>query len=268
MKKIGFIGCGNMGEAMLKGALDAGWVVSEEVVVHTRRETHQKALCERYAVKGVASNLEVAKAARILILAVKPDLYAQVLEEIRPVLTQRHIVVAISPAFSVAKVRRASDRPDLKVVRAMPNTPAMVGAGMTGVTFSTGLSEEEKGEIHSLLSSFGDAAEVSEEKMAAVGSVSGSAPAFVYMMIEALAQGAIRLGLPAQLATAFAAKTVEGAARMVMETGQHPAQLRDNVCSPGGTTIAGVASLEQKGFGGLVIEAMEVTAERFHEMEG
>lgn len=268
MKKLGFIGCGNMGSAMLSGAVERGYVSPEKVIIHGKDPEEMETLREKYKVETGASNIAVAENAKIVILAVKPNVYEAVMEEIKDVVKDETILVAISPSYSIDTMKRLAGRENAKVVRAMPNTPAMVGCGMTGICFSPEVEEEERKDVLNFFRSFGEAIEVKEELMKAVGSVSGSSPAFVYMMIEAMAQGAILLGIPAKDALKFAAKSVEGAARMVEETGKHPGELRDAVCSAGGTTIEGVVALEQQGFKGAVLEAMIRTAEKFQRMEG
>lgn len=267
MKKVGWIGCGNMGEAMLAGALNAGWCTAEEMVVHTARSARSESLAATYGVTALPDNRAVAQAARIVVLAVKPNIYETVLTEIADVLQADQIVLAIAPAYSISAVYRVLNRNDVPVARAMPNTPSMIGQGVAGVCFSEQMCAEDRALVLSFFDAFGQGIEVREELMHAVGSVSGSAPAFVYMMIEGMAEGAIALGIPAADAYRFAAHTVAGAAGMVVETGTHPAVLRDAVCSAGGTTIAGVAALESSGFKGKVIEAMRASSTRFLDME-
>ncbi len=268
MYKIGLIGCGNMGEAMLSGALKARWTDARSVVLHTRRDERMAELSGRYpGIVTVKDNVSVAQGALLIVLAVKPIQYGAILKKISTHISPGAVVLSLAPTFSIAGLRALIGREDVTVVRSMPNTPAMVGRGMTGVSFSEDTPEEHKERTISFLNSFGESVVVPESLMPAVGSVSGSSPAFIYMMIEALAQGAVRLGIGMEDALKFAAQSVEGAALMVKETGRHPAVLRDEVCSAGGTTIAGVASLERDGFNGLIVTAMEKTAKRFSEME-
>lgn len=268
MYSLGFIGCGNMGEAMLAGALKAGWTTAEQVILHTNRAERMQELKERYpGIVLAEDNCAVAAKAKLIVLAIKPNIYETVLREVSASFTSASLVLAVAPAYSLAKLGQLVNNDQVVPVRCMPNTPAQLGLGMTGVTFLEKTEAAQREYVMGFLNSFGQAVAVSEELMPAVGSVSGSSPAFVYMMIEALIQGAIRLGIPAKDAQTFATQTVVGAARMVQETGQHPAQLRDAVCSAGGTTIVGVAVLEKTAFSGHVIEAMEQTAERFREME-
>lgn len=266
MKKIGFIGCGNMGEAMLSGALNNGFVKKEDVIVYTKSIENLERLNKKYNIVMAKDNKDVAENARINVLAVKPDIYSEVIEEIKDKTSKDSIVIAIAPNFSINVIKSMFDK-DVKVARAMPNTPAMIGCGITGICFSDNMTIEERKEILKFFTSFGEVIEVKEDLMKAVGSVSGSSPAFIYMLIEAMSDGAVLLGIPRKDAYRFAAKAVEGAAKMVLETGKHPGELKDAVCSPGGTSIEGIIKLEEKGFRSGIIEAMLKSAEKFYSME-
>lgn len=269
MKKyqLGFIGCGNMGRAMMSGALDKGWTTAERVVIHTHRKETMDTLAAQYGVAVADSNRALAENADIIVLAVKPNIYADVLADIREVLIEGQIILAIAPAYSIASIAALVQNEGVRVARAMPNTPAQIGEGMAGLAFSDNMTEAERALVQSFFESFGKVAVVREDAMHAVGSVSGSSPAFVYMVIEGMAEGAIKLGIPAKDAYTFAAQSVLGAAALVLETGEHPAVLRDAVCSAGGTTIAGVAALEASGFKGAIMEAMDRSSEKFLAME-
>lgn len=269
MKKyqLGFIGCGNMGRAMMSGALEKGWTTAERVVIHTHRKETMDTLAAQYGVAVADSNRALAENADIIVLAVKPNIYADVLADICEVLTEGQIVLAIAPAYSIASIAALVQNEGVRVARAMPNTPAQIGEGMAGLAFSDNMTGAERALVQSFFESFGKVAVVREDAMHAVGSVSGSSPAFVYMVIEGMAEGAIKLGIPAKDAYTFAAQSVLGAAALVLETGEHPAVLRDAVCSAGGTTIAGVAALEASGFKGAIMEAMDRSSEKFLAME-
>lgn len=269
MKKyqLGFIGCGNMGRAMMSGALDKGWTTAERVVIHTHRKETMDTIAAQYGVAVADSNRALTENADIIVLAVKPNIYADVLADIREVLTEGQIVLAIAPAYSIASIAALVQNEGVRVARAMPNTPAQIGEGMAGLAFSDNMTGAERALVQSFFESFGKVAVVREDAMHAVGSVSGSSPAFVYMVIEGMAEGAIKLGIPAKDAYTFAAQSVLGAAALVLETGEHPAVLRDAVCSAGGTTIAGVAALEASGFKGAIMEAMDRSSEKFLAME-
>ena len=265
--KIGFIGCGNMGRAMMAGALEKGWATAEQIVVHTHSQGTMDKLAADYGVAVSPSNRSLAASADIIVLAVKPNIYKEVLEDIRAVLMEGQIVVAIAPAYTIASSASLVDNIGVRIARAMPNTPAQIGEGMTGLTFSENMLDEERALVQSFFESFGKVAIVREDMMPAVGSVSGSSPAFVYMVVEAMAEGAIKLGIPAKDAYTFAAQSVLGSAKMVLETGQHPAVLRDAVCSAGGTTIEGVAALEKDGLKAALMHAMDDTADKFLAMQ-
>ncbi len=266
MKKLGFIGCGNMGEAMLAGALKGGFVSGQDVLVHTNTDKRLTELNQKYGIIQAKDNQDVAHNSKIIVFAVKPNLYNRVIEEIKEVVHEDSIIVVIAPSFSIDLVKKTFNK-NVKVARAMPNTPALVGCGVSGICFSDNMTENEKKEVMDFFNCFGIAIEVKEELMKAVGSVSGSSPAFIYMLIEAMADGAVLLGLSRKDAYQFAAKSVEGAARMVLETERHPGELKDAVCSPGGTTIEGVVELERNGFKGNIVQAMLKSAEKFKRME-
>lgn len=266
MKKLGFIGAGNMGGAMLEGVLKSGLMRPEEICVQTLGDRERAEIKERFGVTLLNSNADLAQMAQTIVLTVKPNIYLQVLEEIAPYLSHDQILIAVAPSYTIQSLRALIGK-KVKIARTMPNTPARVGMGMTGICFSKDMTLDDQDLVMAIFSSFGKAEIVSEAQMAAVTAVSGSSPAFAFMAIEAMMQGAVKLGLGPKEALTFATQAFEGACRMVAETGLTPAQLRDGVCSPGGTTIEGVIALEQNGFKGNLIQAMEKTAEKFHKME-
>ena len=200
-----------------------------------------------------------------MVLSVKPYLYADVIEEIRDTVKQDVVIVMIAAGQTIA-VNEARFGRNIKIVRAMPNTPALVGEGMAALCANSYVTGEEKNEVREIFESFGKAEFVAENMMDVVAGVSGSSPAYVYMFIEALADGAVLQGMPRQQAYTFAAQAVLGSARMVLETGMHPGALKDMVCSPGGTTIEAVASLEQDGLRAAVIRAVDVCTEKSKAM--
>ncbi len=260
MAEIGFIGMGNMGYALLKGVMKefpAEKLIFTAKTPETRHRIHAKT-----EVVYAESNAECANSCKYLILAVKPQYYASVLKQIRYAVTPDHVVISLAPGITIASLKEAlgSDR---RIVRAMPNTPALIGEGMTGLSYQAEeFSQEEIDSIHRIFGAVGKYADVEERMMSAVVCASGSSPAYVYQFIEALADGAVAYGLPRAEAYTFAAQAVVGAAKMVLETGEHPGALKDKVCSPGGTTIAGVAALEQSGFRGAILEACTACYEK------
>ena len=260
MPVIGFIGMGNMGKAMLQGALTN--FAPTEMLFTCPTEAHRRSVEADTGVSSVESNAECANLAKYLVLAVKPQVYPKVLKNIQNVVRDEHVLISLAPGITLESIRESLGKP-ARIVRAMPNTPALVGQGMTGISYRADeLSFEEQDVIAKLFSSFGKYEKVEEKLMDAVVCASGSSPAFVYMMIEALADGAVKQGLPRTQAYTMAAQAVKGSAEMVLRTGKHPAQLKDEVCSPGGTTIAGVAALERTGFRNSLIQACDAVYEK------
>lgn len=255
MKKIAFIGMGNMAGAMLKGIEK---VYRKEELIFSRKDKEKReAFSKESGIEGAEDNIACAKAAKYIILAVKPQFFPTVLEEIRPVVDAGKVIISIAAGIESVTIREALGG-NVRVVRAMPNTPALLGEGMTGICYQDEeFTEEELQTIETIFSSFGRAKKVEERLMNAVTCVSGSSPAYVYLFIEALADSGVKYGLPRAAAYEMAAQTVLGAAKMVLETGEHPAALKDKVCSPGGTTIAGVAALEEYGLRNAVIKATD-----------
>ncbi len=250
---FGFTGMGNMAGAMLDGCLDT--FVPEQIAFTRRDDIRGRELADHTGVTYYRTVRECAQNAKVIILAVKPYTYPEVLPQIAPVLKEEHIVVSLAPGITIASLKESLGE-NVRIVRAMPNTPAAVGEGMTGLTFSKDdFTEDERELLERFFSSFGLMQEVPESLMDAVTAASGSSPAFVYMFIEALADGVCAAGMPRAQAYTFVSQAVLGAAKMVLETGQHPGALKDAVCSPGGTTIAGVAALEKAGFRSSLIEA-------------
>ncbi|MCI8373683.1 MAG: pyrroline-5-carboxylate reductase [Lachnospiraceae bacterium] len=255
MAKIGFVGMGNMGYAMLKGVLKEN--APSEIIFSDVNEERSRKVQQETGVHYAESNAECVNNARYIILAVKPQFYDQVLKSIQYTVTQEHVVISIAPGITIEKVQEKLGH-DIRIVRAMPNTPALLGEGMTGISYdSSDFRLEEKEMIHKIFSSFGKYQKVDEKLMNAVVCVSGSSPAYVYMFIEALADSAVKYGIPREQAYEFAAQAVKGSAEMVLKTKEHPAVLKDQVCSPGGTTIAGVAALEEHGFRNSIIKAAD-----------
>ena len=260
MPVVGFIGMGNMGRAMLQGALTN--FAPTEMLFTCPTEAHRRSVEADTGVSSVESNAECANMSKYLVLAVKPQVYPKVLKNIKDIVREEHVIISLAPGITSESIRESLGKP-ARIVRAMPNTPALVGQGMTGISYRADeLSFEEQDVIAKLFSSFGKYEKVEEKLMDAVVCASGSSPAFVYMMIEALADGAVKQGLPRAQAYTMAAQTVKGSAEMVLRTGKHPAQLKDEVCSPGGTTIAGVAALERTGFRNSLIQACDAVYEK------
>jgi pyrroline-5-carboxylate reductase len=266
-KKVGFIGCGNMAQAMIGGMIKSG-LVNKGNIIGSGSNLNSKKLKEvkeNFGIETVIDNKEVARRADILILSVKPNIYPLVIDEIKEYIKEEVIIVTIAAGITINLMEKAFGKP-VKIVRTMPNTPAMVGEGMSALCCNREVSKEELSMVVELFQSFGKAEVIDERLMDAVPAVSGSSPAYVFMFIEALADGAVRDGIPRDKAYKMAAQAVLGSAKMVLETGMHPGELKDNVCSPGGTTIEAVFALEKNNFRGTVIEAMKACTDKTREM--
>lgn len=264
-KNIGFIGSGNMGRAIIGGIISSNLVSPANIIASDITKETLTDLRETYGIDVTVNNIEVAHRADILFLAVKPNIYPVVIKEIKKAVKEDVIIVVIAAGQSIAKIEKLFNK-SIKVVRTMPNTPALVGEGMTGICPNEFLGQDEIDEVMSIFNSIGKAEIVGEYLMDAVTAVSGSAPAYVYMFIEAMADAVVAEGMPRTQAYKFAAQAVLGSAKMVLETGTHPGVLKDQVCSPGGTTIAAVCELERKGMRDAVISACRVCAEKSKEM--
>ena len=261
MKRIGFIGCGNMAGAMIGGIIGEKLVAPEEIYASNRSQGALDRAKEQWGICVTRDNREVAKESKIIVLSVKPQFYELVIGEIRDVVTDDQIILTIAPGKSLGWLAEQFGR-KLKFVRCNPNTPALVGEGVTSVSPSPEVTEEELSEVMEILESFGRAVILPETMSEAVIAVSGSAVAYLFMVIEAMGDGAVALGMPRKQAYEFAAQAMLGAAKMVQETGLHPGALKDMVCSPGGTTIQAVRVLEEKGLRSSLIEAMIACAEK------
>lgn len=259
--KIGFIGCGNMASAIIGGILKKKLVVPSDILASDLNEAGRNARAKQFGISVTEDNKKVAAYADILFLAVKPQFYEDVILEIKDCAKPDQMVVTIAPGKTIAWLESLFGE-QVKLVRCMPNTSALVGEGMTAAAPNKNVTPEELQAVLQILQSFGKAEVISEHLMDAVVSVSGSSPAYVYMLIEAMADAAVADGMPRSQAYQFAAQAVMGSAKMVLETGKHPGELKDMVCSPGGTTIQAVRVLEKEGFRSAVMEAMRACTEK------
>ncbi|MEA5216456.1 pyrroline-5-carboxylate reductase [Enterobacter cloacae] len=264
-KKIGFIGCGNMGKAILGGLIASGQVLPGQIWVYTPSPDKVAALCDEYGINAAESAQEVAQVADIVFGAVKPNIMIKVLSEITSSLNKDTLVVSIAAGVTLDQLARALGH-DRKIVRAMPNTPSLVNAGMTSITPNALVTPEDVADVLNIFRCFGEAEVIAESMIHPVVGVSGSAPAYVFMFLEAMADAAVLGGMPRTQAYKFAAQAVMGSAKMVLETGKHPGELKDMVCSPGGTTIEAVRVLEDRGFRAAVIEAMAKCMEKSEKL--
>ena len=263
--KVGFIGCGNMGQAMLSGMLESGKVTVEDVIVSAKTQATKQKLEKEYGVVIAEHNIEVVKQAQYVILAVKPQYYENVLNEVRSAITEQTILISIAPGKTFEWFEDKVGK-SFKVVRAMPNTPSLVKEGMMGLCGNPQVTVTELDAICELCQGFSKTEIVPEHLMDVVTAVSGSSPAYVFMFIEAMADAAVEGGMPRGQAYTFAAQAVMGSAKMVLETGKHPGELKDMVCSPGGTTIQAVRVLEEKGMRASVMDAMKACLDKSRNM--
>jgi len=259
--KIGFLGAGKMATALARGLLNAKLVTPGQLLAADPVDTARKHFAGETGAKTVAANLEVAKSANVLILATKPDQVAAALAEISGAFTQHHLLISIAAGVTLAKLEGALPA-GARVIRVMPNTPALVGAGAAGFAVGKDATAADGELAKKLLSAVGVALQVKESLLDAVTGLSGSGPAYVYQFIEALSDGGVAAGLPRDVATRLAAQTVLGGAKMVLATGQHPGALKDQVTSPGGTTIEGLHELEKGRLRATVMSAVRAATEK------
>lgn len=265
MYKIGFVGLGNMGYAIVKGLLKSE--SSDSIAFFDIDKSKQDDIVKELGINLCSNNLDVVKNSKYIVLAIKPQIYNECISDIKNHISNDSIVISIAPGISISDLKQLIDS-NIKIVRVMPNTPALVSEGMSVLSFSDDkFSTEEIDDIKNIFKSCGEIEIIEEKLMDAVVPISGSSPAYIYMMIEALADGGVLMGLPRKLSYKLASQTVLGSAKMVLETGQHPGELKDNVCSPGGTTIEAVATLEAKGFRSAVIDAMMSAYEKTKKLK-
>jgi pyrroline-5-carboxylate reductase len=262
---IGFLGAGKMATALAKGFIRAGLVTPKQVIASDVNEAARTAFAKETGAKTTASNPEVAKFAEVLVLAVKPDHVTGALAEIREAISEKHLLISIAAGVTLAKLE-AGLAAGARVIRVMPNTPALVGSSATGFAVGKSATGVDAEIATKLFSAVGVAFQVKESLLDAVTGLSGSGPAYVYLFIESLSDGGVAAGLPRDVATRLAAQTVLGAAKMVLETGQHPGALKDMVTSPGGTTIEGLHELEKGKLRGTVISAVRAATEKSRKL--
>ena len=259
--KIAMIGGGNMTEALVSGLLGAGLARPEYLTATDIRGERRKHLHDHFGISVGENNKDAAAAAEVVLLSVEPQILDHVLDELRPVLDPDCLVISVAAGYPI---RRAAARlaSGTRIVRAMPNTPSSIRAGVSAVTFGAGVSKEDQAVASAIFESVGKVVFVEEHLIDAVTALSGSGPAYVYQMIEALADGGVKVGLPRSIAEVLAAQTVAGSAQLALETGEHPGRLKDRVASPGGTTMAGLQKLEEGGLRATMIAAVEAAWKR------
>ncbi|MCH5289810.1 MAG: pyrroline-5-carboxylate reductase [Treponema sp.] len=260
---VACIGCGVMGGALMRAV--AKVVEPKKITVSAKTFDEALAFSKEIGCNAVVSNTEATKGAKFVFVAVKPAFVDEVLRDIDPALSDDAVVVSMAAGVKLETIANALVR-KRTLVRIMPNMPAAVGEAMIALCASPGASEDDVATAQALLSAAGKVERVDEKQMDCVTAVSGSGPAFVFMFIEAMADAAVKLGMPRAQAYTYAAQTLKGSAEMVLRTGRHPGALKDAVCSPSGTTIEGVATLERNGFRDSVIEAVTAAYERSVEL--
>jgi pyrroline-5-carboxylate reductase len=265
--KIGFIGAGSMGEALVKGILEAEIFSPEEILISDLDETRLQELKEKYKVQVSAGNQTLVTEVDYIVLAVKPSVINKVLAEVGSEISADKKIFSIAAGVTTAQIERHLSS-EIPVVRLMPNTPALIGKGAIAYTLGSFAGEEEDELVEKLFTPVGLVVETKEELMDAVTGLSGSGPAYIYLLIEALADAGVFAGLSRETATDLTVQTLLGAAQMVKETDKHPAELKDMVTSPGGTTITGVKELEKEGFRAAIYQAVEAATKKSRQLKG
>jgi pyrroline-5-carboxylate reductase len=263
--KIGVVGAGKIGSAIVRGVIRAGLVLPDQVMASDVSETLRQSVATDLGIKVTADNGQVCDFANIVILAVKPQIVDSVVKEIAKKLGKVKLLVSVAAGVSLSRIE-ANLMEEARVVRVMPNIPCVVGAGASGYAGGAQATAKDLENVGLILNSFGIALPVEEKYLDAVTGLSGSGPAYVFLFIESLADGGVQVGLSREVALKLALQTVYGSARMALESAKHLGELRDEVTSPGGTTIAGLYALEQKGFKGTVMEAIVRATKRSQEL--
>lgn len=260
-KKLGFIGCGQMAQAMIKGIISSGTITSQQIKVSSKTEETLNTVEKKYDILTTKDNNEVASWADILFLAVKPDIHKEIIQEIKKKVAEHTVIITVAAGITLEFLETEFGK-KIKAVRSMPNTPSFVGEGMSAICVNDKIEQKDLDTVLKIFRSFGKAEVIKESLMDSIPAISGSSPAYVYMFIEALADGGVKHGIPRDQAYRLAAQSVLGAAKMVLETGIHPGELKDQVCTPNGSTIEAVSSLEQSGLRSAIIEAMDKCTEK------
>jgi pyrroline-5-carboxylate reductase len=267
MSSLAFLGAGAMGEALMRGLLDAQIYSPSQIAAYDAATTRLNEVAQSFGIRAATSAQDAISGAEVLLVAVKPQVLNAALEPLRDVVKPEQTVISIAAGVTTKQIEGCFANA-VPVVRVMPNTPALINRAATAICLGTHADEAHRAIAHRIFDAVGVAVDVDEKLLDAVTGLSGSGPAYVYMFIEALSDAGVRMGLPRDVATRLAAQTVQGSAQMVLETGQHPGALKDMVTSPGGTTIAGLHALERNAFRGAVIDAVEAATQRSRELSG
>ena len=264
-KRVGFVGGGNMGEALIRGLLGANLVPADLMAATDVRTERTAQLTKQFGITAHADNARLVREADVVILAVKPQIMAGVLSEIAAAVTARHLLISIAAGVATSTIRTALGK-DARIIRVMPNTPALVLQGAAAVAKGQGLGPDDLAIAEEIFGAVGRVVVLDEELMDAVTGLSGSGPAYVAIVVESLADGGVKMGLDRATAMTLATQTVLGTAQLLLETGMHPGSLKDMVSSPGGTTIAGISALEEGGLRATFIRAVERATLRSREL--
>ncbi|MCL2197996.1 MAG: pyrroline-5-carboxylate reductase [Defluviitaleaceae bacterium] len=262
-KKLGFIGAGNMAEAIIAGAIKAGAVTPSDIIASDMDKARLSYMAEKHGVVASKDNATTAQS-EIIFLSIKPHIYDAVISEIKATINPNALVIIIAAGISISYVKERLGGG--KIIKTMPNTPAMVNHGMTAVCASENVTESELAQVLNIFNSVGKTEILPERLFDAYTALAGSSPAYAFMFIEAMADAGVKHGLPRAQALQISTQALLGAAKMLQETNEHPAKLRDAVCSPGGTTIAAVCELEKNGFRNAVISAITACVEKYNKM--
>ena len=263
--RIGFIGSGRMATALAKGLVQSGFVPADQVLASDIVDAARAAFASETGAGALDTLSELVDRSNVVVIAVKPQSMAGVLQELRPLLQPAHLVISIAAGVPLSGLATALGA-DVRLIRVMPNTPCLVGQGASGYSLGGAATPDDAALVQSMLSTVGIAVEVPESLLDAVTGLSGSGPAYAFQIIEALSDGGVRAGLPRDVATRLAAQTLLGAAQMVLSTGEHPGALKDAVTSPGGTTIAGLHELERGGVRASLMNAVLAASLRSQEL--
>ena len=254
--KVGFIGAGNMAKAIIGGMVKKGIYQPKDIIASRRNEKALEELKAEYGILVTTDNQKIIEEADVVFLAVKPQMFPDVITQIADSVKEGQLFVSIAAGKTLEWIGKEFGK-KIKLIRTMPNTPAMVGEGCTGFCGNEFVTEKELETVKEIFDSCGTSYQVPENLMDVVGAVAGSAPAYVFMFMEAMADAAVAGGMPREMAYKMASQTVLGSGKLMLETGKHPGVLKDMVCSPGGTTIGGVKVLEEKGMRGSIMEALD-----------
>ena len=264
-KKVGFIGCGNMGSSMVGGLIKSEAFKPKDIFVSTKTESSAVNMKNKFNINASTDNKEVVKNSNIIILSIKPHMFEEIIKEIKEELTEDKLIISVAAGITIEKLEELISKKH-KIIRSMPNTPALVGEAMSAICPNNNVNKDDMESCERIFQSFGECVEISEKDFHAFIALCGSSPAYVFMFIEAMADGAVKLGIPRNKAYKMAAQSVLGSAKMVLDTEKHPGELKDAVCSPAGTTIDAVVELEKLGFRSSIIEAMNKCAEKSKSM--